>query len=193
MSNTEEKEQEYKGLIMVVDDNAEFLSGVELTLQMEGYQVIIAVNGQHALDKLQTAFLGKGEEGVSMERLPDLILADIMMPVMDGYALYDRVRASPYTNHIPFIFLTAKSAQEDIRHGKELGADDYLAKPFSTEDLLASIRGKLRRDRQRRTLTSYLSQDFNGPRSGMVILVAVVSLLVLGAFCLGLALPQLLR
>lgn len=181
----------YEALIMVVDDNPDFLSGVELTLQMEGYRVLTAANGQQALDQLQAAFLGKGEEGASLNRLPDLILADIMMPVMDGYEFYDRVRSSPYTNHIPFIFLTAKSSDEDIRRGKELGSDDYLAKPFPPEDLLASVKGKLKRARQRRTMMDRLTEDFNGPRSGMIIVVAVVGLLIISAFCLGLLLPQL--
>jgi CheY-like chemotaxis protein len=187
----EQPNRGYEALIMVVDDNPDFLSGVELTLQMEGYRVLTAADGQQALDQLQAAFLGKGEEGASLNRLPDLILADIMMPVMDGYEFYDRVRSSPYTNHIPFIFLTAKSSDEDIRRGKELGSDDYLAKPFPPEDLLASVKGKLKRASQRRTMMDRLTEDFNGPRSGMIIVVAVVGLLIISAFCLGLLLPQL--
>jgi CheY-like chemotaxis protein len=186
-----QNDQEYKALIMIVDDNPEFVKGIELTLEMEGYQVITAANGQLALDRIQAAFLGRGEEEVSIERLPDLILADIMMPVMDGYTLYERLRISPYTNHIPFIFITAKTAEEDVRHGKELGADDYLAKPFSPEDLISTVRGKLRRVRQRRILKTSLPQNSTTPRSGMLILVGVVSVLIIAAFILGIVVGQI--
>lgn len=185
------QDESYQAFIMVVDDNPDFLSGVELTLQMEGYRVITANDGQQALYQLQAAFLGKAEEGASLSRLPDLILADIMMPVMDGYEFYERVRASPYTNHIPFVFITAKSSGEDVRRGKELGVDDYLTKPFAPEDLIATVKGKLTRQRQRRTMVERLTDDVNGPRSGVIIAVAVIGLIVVGAFCLGMLLPQI--
>jgi CheY-like chemotaxis protein len=184
MSTPRQNNQDYKALIMVVDDNSEFLSGVELTLEMEGYKVWTALNGQHALDKLKTAFRGSGEEGPSLKRLPDLILADIMMPVMDGYALYERVRANPYLNHIPFIFLTAKSAEEDIQYGKELGVDDYLSKPVSPEVLLASVRGRLRRLEQQRSLTAQFTGEPTRP-TGAVILIAILGALIIIGFLLG--------
>lgn len=191
MEQEQEQNESFQAFIMVVDDNPDFLTGVELTLQMEGYRVVTAKDGQQALDQLQAAFLGKAEEGASLSRLPDLILADIMMPVMDGYEFYERVRASPYTNHIPFVFLTAKSSSEDVRRGKELGVDDYLTKPFPPEDLIATVKGKLSRHQQRRTMMERVTDDFNGPRSGIIIAVAVIGLIVLGAFCLGLLLPQI--
>ena len=178
MDSTEQTNQKPSPLILVVDDNLEFLSGVELTLSMEGYQVWTATNGQEALYKLQAAFQGKEKEEVSQDRLPDLILADIMMPLMDGHNFYERVVANPYLNHIPFIFLTAKSSPEDIRYGKELGADDYLTKPFSPEDLLASIRGKLRRVEQRRTLTSQLFGD-SSKSGGVVLLIVILAALII--------------
>jgi DNA-binding response OmpR family regulator len=76
---------------------------------------------------------------------PDLIVADIMMPHMDGYELYEATHQDERWLSIPFIFLTAKTDKEDIRLGKEMGADDYLVKPVEKEDLLAAIRGKLKR------------------------------------------------
>jgi DNA-binding response OmpR family regulator len=77
-----------------------------------------------------------------------LILADVAMPRMNGYQLYQRVRENPEWMAIPFIFLTARAMDSDIRYGKELGADDYLTKPFEPEDLFAAVRGKLKRARQ---------------------------------------------
>ncbi|HXV97364.1 MAG TPA: response regulator, partial [Anaerolineae bacterium] len=145
MATAQANEQAHKPLILVVDDNPEFLSGIKLTLEMEGFKVLTANDGQQALDKLKTIPIGQSKASLEARRLPDLILADIMMPVMDGYEFYQKVRAHPYTNHIPIIFLTAKSADTDVRYGKELGAEDYLSKLASTEDLLASIHGKLNR------------------------------------------------
>ncbi|HMQ51951.1 MAG TPA: response regulator [Anaerolineae bacterium] len=189
MDTTVEQKQEYGPLIMVVDDNPEFLSGIELTLQMEGYRVWTAGNGQHALDQLEKAFLLNQRSGGSgIEGLPDLILADIMMPQMDGYELYEKVRANPYTNHVPFIFLTAKGSEEHIREGKELGADDYFSKIAPTEDLLASIKGKLRRLEQRRQINAEVTSDSTQSlTSGSVVAMAIISSLLALAFCLGIA------
>ncbi len=119
-------------IILVVDDNPDLVDGVKLTLEMEGFQVLAGDSGQAALDIL--------------ERItPDLILADIMMPNIDGYELYERVHADPRWVHVPFIFLTAKSSKEDILKGKEMGADDYITKPFDPQELVAAVRGKLKR------------------------------------------------
>ena len=119
-------------IILVVDDNPELVDGVKLTLEMEGYQVLAATDAQGALDIL--------------ERItPNLILADIMMPEMDGYELYERVHQDERWVQVPFIFLTAKTAPEDIRRGKEMGADDYITKPFDPEDVVAAVRGRLKR------------------------------------------------
>ncbi len=181
--------EDHKPLIMVIDDNPEFLSGIQLTLEMEGYRVWIAANGQHALEKLRAAFQGTGVEQPSLDRLPDLILADIMMPVMDGYEFYQKVRANPYLNHIPFIFLTAKSADTDIQRGKELGVDDYLAKPVSPEVLLASIRGKLKRVEQQRALAAQFVGDSDRQFKGMPVLVVIIAVLLIIAFLLGILLP----
>jgi CheY-like chemotaxis protein len=192
MSTTEQQSQQYKGLIMVVDDNPEFLSGIQLTLEMEGYKVWTANNGKNALDQLEKAFvLRQRIDGSGMEHLPDLILADIMMPEMDGYEFYERVRANPYTNHIPFIFLTAKSADENIRYGKELGADDYFSKLSPPEDLLASIHGKLRRMGQQRTMAAELTGDpTRSMMSGSFIAIAIIGVLVAIAFCAGIMLAS---
>ncbi|HEY73141.1 MAG: hypothetical protein B6I35_03245 [Anaerolineaceae bacterium 4572_32.2] len=119
-------------IILVVDDNPELVDGVKLTLEMEEYQVLSATNGVEAMNVL--------------ERItPDLILADIMMPEMDGYELYERVHSDPRWVQVPFIFLTAKTDKADIRRGKEMGVDDYITKPFDPQDIVAAIRGRLKR------------------------------------------------
>ncbi|HRV91709.1 MAG TPA: response regulator [Anaerolineae bacterium] len=181
--------QDQKSLIMVVDDNPEFLDGIELTLEMEGFKVWTANNGKSALEQLEKAFLLKQRTGGSgMDGLPDLILADIMMPEMDGYEFYDKVRANPFTNHIPFIFLTAKSGEENIRQGKELGADDYFSKLAPPEDLLASVRGKIKRVEQRRQINEEVVGDpTKSLMSGSFVAIAVIGSLVMAAFCLGIA------
>ncbi len=181
-----ENEQRYRSLILVVDDNPEYLNGIKMTLEMEGFKVMTAKNGQQALDRLHSLPIGQTQVNPEAKRLPDLILADIMMPTMDGYELYNRIRAHPYTNHIPFIFLTAKSGDEDVRLGKELGAEDYLSKLASTEDMLASIRGKLNRAAQRReVMTEFHDEMGQSGNIGGIILLVVIILLIVLAFYLG--------
>lgn len=121
--------------ILVVDDNLHLLEGIRLILEAEGYRVLTALDGVEALAVLQS-------EPV------DLILADIAMPRMNGYQLYERVCKNPQWVAIPFVFLTARAMDSDIRYGKELGADDYLTKPFEPQDVLAVVRGRLRRSQQ---------------------------------------------
>ena len=121
--------------ILAVDDQTEVLRQIDMMLRFEGFQVRRANDGIEALEILNS-------EPV------DLILADVAMPRMNGYQLYERVRQHPDWTTIPFLFLTARGMDSDIRFGKELGVDDYLVKPITNEDLLASIRGKLRRARQ---------------------------------------------
>lgn len=186
MTITQETEQSYKPLVLVVDDNPEFLNGIRLTLEMEGFKVITASNGQEAMERLSNLPIGQSQASPEQKRLPDLILADIMMPEMDGYAFYERIRAHPYTNQIPFIFLTAKSSAEDARYGKELGAEDYFSKLDSTENLLASIRGKLNRLEQQRAIMTEFYEETGQTRNngGIILLIAIILLIVL-AFYIG--------
>ncbi len=121
--------------ILVVDDQPDLLDSLALTLESAGYTAVTAKDGWEALTVLQSHTV-------------DLILADIAMPQMNGYQLYERVRANPQWTKIPFLFLTARTLDSDIRYGKELGVDDYLTKPIQPEDLLAVVRGKLRRAEQ---------------------------------------------
>lgn len=123
-----------KPLILVVDDNEDILLNIRIALEQNNFQVITSTNGQDALNLLST-----------LDKNPDLIISDIMMPVMDGYDFFVKVVSNPKLSRTPFIFLTAKSSTEDVRFGKVLGVDDYITKPFEEEDLLAIINGKLRR------------------------------------------------
>jgi DNA-binding response OmpR family regulator len=121
--------------ILVVDDQPEILENLALVLEAEGFRVLTAVDGNEALVVLES-------------RPVDLILADIAMPGLNGYQLYQRVRENPQWVAIPFLFLTARAMDSDIRYGKELGVDDYLTKPIQPEDVLAAVNGRLRRAQQ---------------------------------------------
>lgn len=121
--------------ILIVDDQPEILENLEMVLEASGYRVLTASDGMEALDTLQAQPV-------------DLILADIAMPRLNGYQLYERVRKNPEWVTIQFVFLTARTLDSDIRYGKELGVDDYLTKPIQPEDLVAAVLGKLRRAQQ---------------------------------------------
>ncbi|HEY9753238.1 MAG TPA: diguanylate cyclase, partial [Coleofasciculaceae cyanobacterium] len=99
-------------------------------LKAEGFEVIDGANGQVGIDLAQT-------------HEPDLIICDIMMPELDGYQVLEQLRQIPETARIPFIFLTAKADRADFRQGMELGADDYLTKPFKRSELLGAISARL--------------------------------------------------
>jgi DNA-binding response OmpR family regulator len=121
--------------ILIVDDHPVVLESLTLTLEAGGYHVVAAGDGVAALKELESQAV-------------DLILADVAMPGMNGYQFLHRVRQNPRWVLIPFVFLTARALDSDIRYGKELGVDDYLTKPIAPEDLLAAVQGKLRRARQ---------------------------------------------
>ncbi|MCX6046754.1 MAG: response regulator, partial [Chloroflexi bacterium] len=118
--------------ILVIEDNETIREEVLTWLSLEDYEVVGAANGR------------KGVE-VAIEQLPDLIVSDIMMPDKDGYRVLLELRTQPATALIPFIFLTAKQEKDDVRHGMELGADDYITKPFGREELLRAIETRLNR------------------------------------------------
>ncbi len=119
--------------ILVVDDEPRYVRLVEVNLKTENYEVRTAFNGQEAVDK------------VAAEQ-PDLILLDVMMPIMDGFTATERIREF---SMVPIIILTAKGEERDRVRGLDAGADDYIVKPFSAQELLARVRAVLRRaDRQ---------------------------------------------
>ena len=116
--------------ILVIEDVHALRSDMIEMLRLEGYDVAGAENGVTGLEMAQ-AFQ------------PDLVLCDIMMPVLDGYGVLQGMRSEPNLRTIPFIFLTAKSDRTDVRRGMGLGADDYLTTPVENEELLAAIRARL--------------------------------------------------
>ena len=116
--------------ILVVDDDQKLLKMMQRTLRYEGFRVLTALNGREAMDQLQA-------------QTPDLIVLDWMMPELDGLEMTSTLRASE--EDIPILMLTARSEEADIVTGLELGADDYLTKPFSPRVLLARIKAVLRR------------------------------------------------
>jgi DNA-binding response OmpR family regulator len=121
-----------KGTILVIDDEPDVLELVEFNLKKDGYETIVAKNGQYGLD-------------IAKKHLPNLIILDIMMPGLDGLEVCRELRADQRTRQIPMIMLTAKTAEADRIVGLELGADDYVTKPFSPRELVARVRALLRR------------------------------------------------
>lgn len=117
--------------ILVVEDSRDLLEDVIEMLELEGYDAYGAADGVEGVE-------------AAKDLLPDLIVCDIMMPELDGYGVLTELRDDPKTAMIPFIFLTAKTEREDMRHGMTLGADDFLTKPFLVSELLDSIESRLR-------------------------------------------------
>jgi DNA-binding response OmpR family regulator len=118
-----------KTTILIADDDPQLLRLMARNLQFEGYKVVTADNGQAALS------LAENEK-------PDLVLLDVMMPKMDGFTVSQRIRES---SNVPIIIITARGQDQDKIRGLDLGADDYLTKPFNVDELLARARAVLRR------------------------------------------------
>ncbi len=123
--------------LLVVDDDPFIARLLEIELKAAGYDVRVASDGMMAMETAQ-------------ERSPDLVLADVMMPNMDGFELTRRLRQDPRTASVSIIMLTARGLSADKLEGFAIGADDYIVKPFDTPELLARIRGVLRRSRDMR-------------------------------------------
>ena len=115
--------------ILIVDDEPRIRDFVRMNLELEHYHVVEASNGLEALDQLR-------------EHLPDLVVLDVMMPEMDGF---ETLRSIREVSTVPVIMLTVRQNEQDRIHGLDLGADDYIAKPFSPRELLSRIRALLRR------------------------------------------------
>jgi len=118
-----------KTTILAADDDPQLLRLIARNLQLEDYEVLMADDGKQALEQIE-------------QHAPDLVLLDVMMPRMDGFTVCQRVREF---SAIPIIIVTARGQDQDKVHGLDLGADDYLTKPFSIEELLARVRSVLRR------------------------------------------------
>jgi putative two-component system response regulator len=121
--------------ILIVEDNIAMREALQAILESGGYQVMVAEHGKLALEQMRN-------------RHPDLILSDISMPEMDGFAFFDAVRANPAWISIPFIFLTARGERKDIFLGKQIGAEDYLVKPVLRQELLTTVAARLARSQE---------------------------------------------
>ncbi|NER36529.1 MAG: EAL domain-containing protein [Oscillatoria sp. SIO1A7] len=133
--------------ILVVEDNLEIRGNVVDLLEAEDFEVMEAENGLKALELL------------AEDKNFELIICDVMMPEMDGHGLLQNLRQNPATANIPFIFLTAKGERSDIREGMNLGADDYLSKPFTNKELIEAIQARLDRSaRQKQQLEKAIEE-----------------------------------
>ena len=124
-----------KGRILVVDDEPDILDLVKYNLDKEGYDVSSVMSGEEALQ-------------ITQKIHPDLILLDLMLPGLDGLEVCKILKKEPDTSEIPIIMLTAKGEESDIVAGLEIGADDYISKPFSPKVLIARVRAMMRRKKQ---------------------------------------------
>jgi CheY-like chemotaxis protein len=118
--------------ILLIEDNIEIRENTTEILELDGYEVLTAENGKIGVELASTT-------------KPDLIICDIMMPVLDGYSVLHLLSKNPETENIPFIFLTAKADRPDFRKGMEMGADDYITKPFDDVDLLNAIESRFKK------------------------------------------------
>ena len=118
--------------ILIIEDNENIRENTAEILDMTNYKVFSAENGKIGVE-------------VALQENPDLILCDIMMPVLDGYSVLHMLRKNGSTRNTPFIFLTAKSEHDDFRKGMELGADDYIMKPFKETELLKAVECRLKK------------------------------------------------
>jgi DNA-binding response OmpR family regulator len=119
-------------LVLVADDDKDILALVAFRLERSGYEVVTAVDGEEALR-------------LARERTPDLVVLDVMMPKLTGYDVTRELRADEATSRIPVILLTARVQEADVARGFEAGADDYVKKPFSPQELRARVQAILGR------------------------------------------------
>jgi two-component system phosphate regulon response regulator PhoB len=118
--------------VLVVEDDEDILELVKYNLAKEGYKPACVTCGEEALKHVRA-------------KLPDLIVLDLMLPGVDGLEVCKHIRSDPKTQHLPIVMLTAKGEEADVVTGLELGADDYITKPFSPRVLIARVRAVLRR------------------------------------------------
>jgi len=152
--------------ILIIEDNNDIRESTAEILELTGYTVLQAVNGKTGVD-------------MALQHLPDLILCDIMMPELDGYGVLYLLSKNKETDAIPFIFLTAKAERVDLRKGMEMGADDYLTKPFDEIELLNAIEGRLTKMQK---LQAYFSRSLQnlehlavGNKNGTTELKALIA------------------
>lgn len=133
--------------ILVIDDNNDIRENTAEILELAGYKTYTAENGKRGVE-------------VAMKEKPSVIVCDIMMPELDGYGVLHMLRKNPETQNIPFIFLTAKTERGDFRKGMEMGADDYITKPFEDIELLNAVEVRLKK-------SAILEQNYTSSPQGL--------------------------
>ena len=116
--------------VLLIEDDAVLRENTAELLELSDYNVITAANGKIGVEKAK-------------EALPDIIISDIMMPELDGYGVLEALSRNSSTKYIPFIFLSAKTERKDVRQGMDMGADDYITKPFSEDELISAIESRI--------------------------------------------------
>jgi CRP-like cAMP-binding protein/CheY-like chemotaxis protein len=139
--------------ILIIEDNNDIREGTAEILELTGYKVLQAENGRVGVD-------------MAISQKPDLILCDIMMPELDGYGVLYLLSKNPETDTIPFIFLTAKAERPDFRKGMEMGADDYLTKPFDDVELLNAIESRFSKKQKQEAFFSKSLQSIERLAAG---------------------------
>jgi CRP-like cAMP-binding protein/CheY-like chemotaxis protein len=133
--------------ILVIDDNTDIRENTAEILELAGYRTFTAENGKQGVE-------------VAIKQKPSVIVCDIMMPELDGYGVLHLLRKNPETQNIPFIFLTAKTERSDFRKGMEMGADDYITKPFEDIELLNAVEIRLKK-------SQILEQNYTSTPQGL--------------------------
>src|SRR5664279_3865955 len=118
--------------ILVIEDNENIRENTAEILELAGYKVYTAPNGKKGMD-------------IAVKKIPSVIVCDIMMPDLDGYGVLHFLKKNVLTENIPFIFITAKTERSDMRKGMEMGADDYITKPFDDIELLKAVEARLKK------------------------------------------------
>ncbi|WP_026898799.1 response regulator [Daejeonella oryzae] len=139
--------------ILLIEDNDDIRNNTAEILELSNYKVIVAENGKTGIEK-------------ALKYMPDLIICDILMPVLDGYGVLHAIHKNDKIKNIPFIFLTAKTERSDFRKGMELGADDYITKPFNGTELLNAVDSRLKK-------LDLLKQDLTPDLQGLKQLIQV--------------------
>ncbi|NRB52792.1 MAG: response regulator [Saprospiraceae bacterium] len=138
--------------ILVIEDNLEVRENLAEILELSGYEVTTAENGKIGVQEARTV-------------KPDLILCDVMMPELDGFGVLRILDQNPQTADIPFVFLTAKAEKDDFRKGMNLGADDYITKPFDDVELLDAIQMRLKKSER-------IKNSFDGTNQGLTSFIS---------------------
>jgi DNA-binding response OmpR family regulator len=141
--------------VLLIEDNTDIRENMAEILELANYNVLTAPDGKEGV-------------ALAMNHQPDIIICDIMMPVLDGYGVIHMLQKSEKTQNIPFIFLTAKAERTEIRKGMELGADDYITKPFNGTELLNAIESRLKK-------SEFIKKNIPSDISGFDTLISTVS------------------